>query len=319
MFCQKCGNEINNSMKFCPNCGHKTIEENKNMNLSKQSSRKTKRVTLLVALTLVAIGVCVAGLTVVDNASRGTKTIYVLTKAVYFDAHDPEGVPQDSEEYEYDELGNLKRSTFYHTSYSYSSSSGLSDVESNAYLTVYSYDDKGYRDGVKMFLNDEMVSQGTVKCDKQGRVVKEEYLEGASFYTYDKNGNTLEYWCTENDEITYREVYTYNTNGDPLTFEVYMDGNIISTRCEYEYDLKNKLIRITEIGYYSDGTSENYGIAIYNESGSLSEVVYYDDDGYPDRILKFDVAGNLVESSEYYKGEIVRQTTNTYEAMEVPQ
>lgn len=323
MFCLKCGKEIDNSVKFCPGCGCQVMEEKITILSSEQNIVKSKNVTkLLLILALIAIAAGGLILMVAGNASQGTKTIYVKTKVVYFDANDPDGVPADSEAYEYDEIGNLKRSTSYYASYSYSPSSGLSDLKNNVYLTVYSYNDKGYRDGVKTYLNDEMMSQGTVTCDKQGRIVKVEYQDGASFstinYTYDKNGNTLEYWVTENDEITFRQVYTYNANGDPLTYELYWNGKTLSNSSDYEYDSNGKLIGITEIGYYSDGASEDYGVAIYDENGVLSQVVYYDDEGNPNRVLEYDVAGNVIELSYYYKGELSKRTTYTYETIEVP-
>lgn len=326
MFCPKCGREIEQSMKFCPGCGYRAMEEKENTISSKPNKTKSKKLTKhLLLLALIAAVVCVVILIAAGNIPKETnttKTIYVNTKTVCFDANDPDGVPADRWEYEYDELGNLKRSTYYYASYSYSASSGLADLESNVYLTVYSYNDEGIRNGVKVFMNDEIISQGIVACDRQGRIVKVEYQDGAASYTnnytYDKDGNVLEQWDAADNEITFRQVYAYNENGDLLSSAIYLDGQNLNSTREYQYDSNGKLVGILDVNYYAGGIEESYGEAVYDETGTLSQVIYYDDNHNIEYIYEYDAFGNMVEQSHYYNGELTDRNTNTYAAIEVP-
>lgn len=322
MFCPQCGREVEDGAKFCHGCGYRIEDERKAIAFSQgKKSKSGNSAKLVLTLALIAIVAVATALTIRHSLLNKTKTIYVNTKTVRINCDAPEGIPADVKEYEYDELGNLKKSTEYFTSYSYSSTSGLSDVQHDVYITMYSYDDKGIRNGVISYLNNVLTAEGTVQCDKQGRMLKYESWDGdtlfAKNYTYDKNGKVLEYWETVNNELKHRTEYSYNKNGDMLTTLFYNSRGLESST-EYQYDSKGKLTRVLVETYYDDGTEKSIGEAGYDEEGTLTQVVFYDDDHEPEEVYEYDAYGNVTGYSLYYDGELELRYIYTFEAMEVP-
>ena len=65
--CSRCGSSISPTAKFCPNCGQKIGEENRNMDANKRTAEKKKSPLRLVAIILAAIVVGLAAFLIIVN------------------------------------------------------------------------------------------------------------------------------------------------------------------------------------------------------------------------------------------------------------
>lgn len=263
MFCPQCGKEVENAAKFCDGCGYRMKDEKEEIIFPQGKKPKSgNRAKRILTIALLAIAVVAAALIIGHSLRNQTKTIYVNTRTVRINYRAPEGIPDDVTEYEYDERGNLKKRTSYNTSYTYSSSTGLLDVEHNVFILEYTYNDKGVRDGL---------------------------IE-----------------------------YTYNKNGDLLTTLFYRNSQDLTSSTKYQYDSKGKLTCVLTETYSGDEPAESIGEPVFDEAGTLTQVVFYDDDHAPEKVYEYDAYGNTVGYSRYYDGELDFRYIYTYEAMEVP-
>lgn len=329
MFCTKCGSKLKDNAKYCSQCGNKVSAPRGLSAKPMPDARNPRNTRKRVPIIMMVVVILLALLTVVISgflSSPKTRTVYLLTETIIHDEDKPAGIPDMRAIFEYDELGNLKMETHYYTTYSYSSASGLSDVENCVWVKKYTYNDNGYRNACRTYLNNEFNASWTVVCDENGRIIKEEDQNSDSpyfaTYSYDMNGNILqqrERYKLDGIEIDHREEYTYNKDGEPLSNERWEGGRLVTTR-KYEYDSTGKLTSIRDVFYHSDGkTTDSYGKAVYNENGILEQVVFYDDDQNASIVYKYDDVGNLVEVNYYYTdGKLKSTTKRRYQAFEIP-
>ena len=92
MFCEKCGNELDNNQTMCPNCGESTevlydnssLEENNNYNFDMNDTNLkksgSKKVILFTSIIVMIIAATLTVLAFTSNAFKSPKQIYLSTE-----------------------------------------------------------------------------------------------------------------------------------------------------------------------------------------------------------------------------------------------
>lgn len=172
----------------------------------------------------------------------------------------------------------------------------------------------------------ETLSTTVSEYDAQGKLLRSRTEDGDSIYenTYDERGSLAELlrYDAASGELTHREVWVYDENGNRLSFTEYDAAGEILGRSEYTYDEKG---RETSSGYGSNGApcevSDTFEY-IDAPDGGYTCIHRYCDSIDPSSDVTtttvYDANGNVLRSeSEYARGETYISEFE-YAAFEVP-
>ena len=209
-------------------------------------------------------------------------------------------------EYEYDEYGNIIRSTVY-----YSDISGYDPA-----TTLYEYDARG-----NMTRCSDSYSDTVYTYDENDRLLTEEAHSHngitAHYYTYcyDDAGRLTyqkeaRYW---RDEATVTEmINTYDEQGNLIKTENFYNDEAMATQL-YTYDEKNQMIKKESV--FQGRVSET---ATYTYDGE-GRLLHYKEEMYdtPERATEiyreYDVRGNQISYKRYIGGKLQNDDTNRYD------
>ena len=266
------------------------------------------------------------------------KNNMTLSKRTYYLSNNIEW-----EEWEYDDNGNMTKHLIYDgagdidngVSYKYDVKGNLLEEIEYGYegeITrwhIYEYNDKNLQIQEMVLNNDGTTSKRYEKeYDEQNRIKKinefdeEGELEDITEYSYDENGNQIEYkFYRVYDGRPYQwHEWIYNDYGQLVKEITHEDDGSIYVTAEYEYDSSGNKIRcvehneITEWNYDSTGnvikemTTQNDGEICrwyewaYDDKGNQILSIERNEDG----TMKsgdewaFDQYGNMIKSIHYY-------------------
>jgi len=145
-------------------------------------------------------------------------------------------------------------------------------------------------------------------CGGGGSSIESSCYKVATYTTFDPDGNAIQ-----------RTTYTYNSHGY-LIQEIYdlnMD-DIIDITTNYAYDEHGNIIEKSYMGTRIDGLIIDTYTNIYHREGYLTEVrIDQNNDGTDNKILLYNIKGDLVEEGIDREGdgiiEIINTYTNTYD------
>jgi YD repeat-containing protein len=191
--------------------------------------------------------------------------------------------------------------------------------------------------GIMALLMTTAVSADSKYYDTQGRLIKENHVNGSDTsnyinYIYDENGNLatecINYFMSGNDVIKY---HFYDENG-LLVRTIYKDAYFGNSFISYEYDDNDLLVKDTEVdknGNVNETYYEYDGLTLtaktvykyhgeitrteYNETGVVIKEVITDGDWT--NTYNYDEYGNLIEKFEEYNGttEVIYTLENEYD------
>ena len=168
------------------------------------------------------------------------------------------------------------------------------------------YDDDYNIVGLKSYEDDKLATETTYDRDFDKPLVWLEYDEDGKVtdrteYTYDDKGNCLESNSSYTDEdgktSTYKEVCTYDGDGNQLTRKYYSNGELYSENT-YTYTATGKVA--TETYIYSRGYESHYSYT-YDEHDNLLKV---EASSYVETYENVYENGKLVEAKGYEDGEL---------------
>ena len=215
------------------------------------------------------------------------------------------------------------------------------DGQTTTMRAVVEYDDDYNVIGTKTYTDDKLSYEVTYDKDINKPLLEKSYYEDGershvAEYTYDENGNCLEYTSTFDDgeEVTVDKcVSTYDAEGNVLT-EKYYDNGELSYEYRYSYTASGKPAEEVSIWdgeeswiryTYDDQDNilteeqgageETYTAKSYKntyENGKLTQVDIYVGDELDERIV-YDADGNETLSAGYMDGEETYRSESTYE------
>jgi YD repeat-containing protein len=187
------------------------------------------------------------------------------------------------------------------------------DIYDDEYTTtekVPEYDENYNLIGVKTYRDGVLYSETTYDKDPSRPLVEqlveqdftEDGIEYRKEYTYDKNGNELTY--TEYDdegEILWQSTKTYDKDGNLLTeVDPYREKH-------YTYDASgNKLSRDD----FYEGEWECKWLYTYTEDGKPESSIYNSNDSWS--VSTYDYYGNILEITQGFGDELTGDETTTY-------
>lgn len=347
MFCRKCGNALSNDARFCNKCGCPVPPGDVTEPISQPlpntaaaaqtqapvepvptpaadaSPKRKKHAPLFKQIVL-----CILIVALTASATVGIyslllpkyETIYVLTECI-----SESETSRSTEKYEYNDQGLPIFDTRTHEFFS--ADGRLDSTSTVIQMYVYGEDES---DNVYYYyhLSDspyDSVEDGTFTVNED-RQLTSTFLDYGYGYTskteweYDKNGNLLEKRYLNGDEVLSLQAYTYNADGNEISFELYMEGKLVSTS-EKHYD-GGQITHIDSISYDDNGKveSRSYGIAKYDSHGNMIELTYYnyDDDSETARYKYiYDDHSNRLEIIQYRDDKEVSHVYNTYKAIKL--
>ena len=281
--------------------------------------------TLIMVLTLVACG---------DNQSTTTTTITVtpgepelvqarrITKLTSVVPHDWGDEYFWSREYQYTGLGvTAHQEGEIVFEYAFHPNGQVKSEVWHNFDTIVThiYDEQGNLiEMIECDSTGEEISHSQFEHNADGLVTKQTtWTDGDTVvetYTYDKNGEILEWVETTNGEETARDTYRYNEAGKQLEGKSYENGELVYSSTRSFDDNGNLLENRTDHLNYEGESWYSYESYVYDETGRMVSSHQEGDD--PANFWDFDVtyiydeAGNLI-AEEYvhdYEGTI----TDTY-------
>lgn len=180
--------------------------------------------------------------------------------------------------------------------------------------SVLEYDQNYNLIGNKTYQDGKLVNEITYDKDPYRPLVDQDYDEDGNKserreYTYDKDGNQLSYTkYNEDGEVDWKYVYTYDEDGNMLTEQSYTDDEM-DYEITYTYDEHGNLL--TERNENGEEDWENTYENTY-ENGKLTEVKAYCD-GTLSGVTQYDSDGNEILSIRYFDEEEESRAEYTYE------
>lgn len=236
--------------------------------------------------------------------------------------------------YAYDTWGNRVEERYY-----------TDDELVNVYK--YSFDDQGRQTGATHWDYSDTIPHISVRYkhtrDEQGRVIsdvrtdfwgKEKYRVDYSYddeantmtviysnnitevHYMDENGNTVRTCQTSESEGGYREaetLYTYDENGNQLSWHCYIDGKLDSY-LQSTFDDRGR--KTYSARYNGDGTVQNEWSYSYTDTDTTSTIHYTDGSC---RISYLNRDGTLARTEDYNAaGELTQTQSYVYRVILVP-
>jgi hypothetical protein len=121
-------------------------------------------------------------------------------------------------------------------------------------------------------------------------------------YTYDNNGNLTQTISYKDDKsIDHKNVYAYDKTGNRIEVTTYRSDNSIDNKVTYTYDEKRHKTKSVINKYKMDGSLDEKRVALYNETGYLTETSTYNADGLlqekETHSYEFDSVGNWIKKT----------------------
>lgn len=169
--------------------------------------------------------------------------------------------------YEYDENGNV--TTITEECYTVDPETGEETYDS-AYIHMYQYDHDGYLSYVMYSNSDDhtILSEERYTNDENGRPIEIVTLTGVTTYSYDENGNVIDYKVSSEDSVV-EIMYTYNS--DLLVYEKEYISDKLCYETSYQYDDNGNMILMSETSYdlAHGGSDKSQNYYEYDEDGNL--------------------------------------------------
>lgn len=310
MFCINCGTENPDHNKICSICGYSLEDDAEKYDptgweshassdtIPQKETKPRKKSTGKVLGIVAAVLALVVALAVFLYLEVFTVRVFLRTEsASYTDSgnttktceYDKNGhllkeISYQNEtkvslvENEYDDNGNCVETTTYNFA---------DGQQQMTYCTEYVYDSKGHLTESTSF--DATGKLGSIEytCNSDGDVTEEVFR--------DKQGA----------ETGERSEYTYDKNGNCLTYEHYYN-NELAQAIEYEYDKDDNETLRTTYDYSEDprGEETNRVESAYDKAGNLTEEKhYYGNELFAVKTWEYDKKDNLLESSTVYYGD----------------
>jgi len=287
MFCSKCGAKIEGGGQVCGSCG------------ASATTKAVKKINKKLLVVIAGVLVVIAGLIVALPLMKKSEDTYYLSNVltVYYEGSSP---THETEEFYREDGQVLKKIDI-------RSPNRADGISAQHLINNYTYDEDGKivkleieeklrGESISVELNysmrnDDYVGRGKF-YDPDGEVIgsmeivygKNKKLIEEKFYDdkgeiessklYDKNGRVL-----ETIDMHFRQVYTYDDNGNKIKNEMYIDG-MLKQYFEWTYDDNGNSIKVE---FYRDGMLEEYSEYKY-EDNKLVETVDYGIDS--NRIMK---------------------------------
>lgn len=239
-------------------------------------------------------------------SEEDTETIFVLTKMTVMDSN---GAESWHREYNYDENG-------FRTAEREISSSG-----ETIYEKKHTAGDDGNCVLTEIFESGKMTAHSQYAYDDQGRVVKEELYENGALierieYAYDGHGNHLSMKIYMDDQLQmeWTFAYTYDENGNILTQEEVLSGELYGTS-QMTYDENGNCTG--SIVYAADGSVQSRTESIWEGSTETRFCYDADDVAYLTSVITYDETGNITFQENQYSGGSTTMTEYTYAPIEI--
>ena len=343
MFCNKCGNELNDNAAFCPKCGATISQENDSKKEQTEKSMSKKKILFSVIIGIVvvmsiSITVFLGMITDKDSSTVSKKEGNKKTTQKETQKEVQGEIEEEAEEEEnpmiltkeifYGEGGTYERTT----EYTYDSQGNkIQGIEYDLHGTIRCYeewDENGNSIKYESYTEDGKVEWGSeYEYDENGRRLREihynEFAVNNGYdyeYIYDEVGNLLS--CVSipiyESDITYKEEYTYDEDGNCVR-KIYREilGKSTSVReYEYSYDEQGQITRMKSHEY---GDSGSYGNEIryeYDSEGNISLLTEYNMDGslLSKTEYEYDKKGELKKTSKYDgEGNVIRWDEDIYD------
>ena len=178
MYCSKCGNEILDGSKFCPNCGGSIIEKASSVEKTKKKKGKIIAIVIIAVIIIVALAATLGGS---GNSSSSNKYVNIVKN----------GYLGEYKDVTIEEMLNKYLSTFYSD---ITWDEGTSNDEEKMVQLVASDSEIGFSDTIIQFTfkNDEVFKisglqdgVGTIQDTKPSDVAY--YFDVAYLYYYDED------------------------------------------------------------------------------------------------------------------------------------
>ncbi|MBE6924877.1 MAG: hypothetical protein E7466_06560 [Ruminococcaceae bacterium] len=226
--------------------------------------------------------------------------------------------------YKYDKNGNIieRIDPYSCTKYEYDDHGNIIRLESNdnCYEYAYTYQDGKIVEEIR-YCNGKEISNSSYQYNRDGNlsesIRRDDEGVSKSVYRYDANGNETDYMNYTNDELTFQESRSYDSNNNLITEtnKRYGDMEDYSHSFRYEYNNDNLLVRQTVFnhrGYVLDEIEYKY-----DGAGNRIETIFRNDDGSITRHDKYtrDENGFMANFELSYDGELIVSAKFEYECV----
>ncbi|MCR5802729.1 MAG: hypothetical protein K6G47_00580 [Clostridia bacterium] len=189
--------------------------------------------------------------------------------------------------YEYDEDGNLITVT--EENYTVDPDT-KEEIYDTSYIHMYQYNSDGSLSYAAYFNSEDndLLSEETYRYDEKGMITEIVSMTGITAYSYDENGNVVEYEVSSEDSIV-EIMYTYN--GDHLVYEKEYISDKLCYETSYQYDDNGNMILMSETSYdlAHGGSDKSQNYYEYDEEGNLIKSGNADNpDSYTEYVYYFE-------------------------------
>ncbi len=331
MYCEKCGNKLEDGARFCVKCGVQ-IEASAKTVISKQPAKKQSDKTVAVLFGAMIVVLLLAAVKYLPEKGAGAEveetsaTDYVqdipametIIEIITQTDTEPktEEAPAVDMESMFDKVKNsISLGEYTEALNTLEEIKALDSQNENVYLyeaDIYLAQDR-WEEAVEA-LNEGMDATGSEVLENRKndirdnlRIIKEEMpnFESGTRYEYDANGNQVKavFYCDGGNEIEGRVTYEYDAKGNLIKAVSTDETGIVLEWGEfkYEYDSNGYLTR-------KELCNENGLVVVYDEyqydvNGNVIREINYQEDEYENYITEYnyeyDAAGNQIKSAEY--------------------
>lgn len=306
MFCQQCGAQLPEDVKFCPKCGQQTKQEKFVPEISKSKAKRKYWIFILIIIIGVGIGEIVfrtktdlfmgiigiseektaeyeEGEQAVTNEEQEKSEKCYLLKAEY--VYDIEDNLISRYEYEYDLQGNQ--------------------------IKGIKYDEKGE---LEYWFEDKYNKQGD--CIESIRRDAEGNIQFWDENQYNMQGKVVRYISYQEDgKVEGWQECVYDVNGMLGKFLFYdAEGNRTFGWCEKRYDEKGNCIE--DRWYGLDGSIGHWTEYIYDDQSNLIKINNHNHDGVilSGEERKYDENNNCIKSINYGNENVTGWTEYSYDS-----
>ena len=323
MYCNNCGKQINDNVKFCPYCGNNcNSEEVKNTDIKNDNKTSKLLVGIMVAVLFISIAtIGLAATNIVENKYIKQADRYIeikeYDKAIASLQKAPEYMKQsqkmrsrikfdDNKTSLIDKNGKCRYVVCEYSKWIYDENEDLFEVYgkiNGEYVPIFETE-YTEEDHILTKINDSLNCEHQyIEYDSEGNLIKDTINsnETSIIRKYDSTGNNIEseeyYW---ENEINASFKYEYDSAGNLIKRMSYDEDGDLDLLLEYEYDGEGNPIK--EIIHHKNGNiSYSYNQYEFDNEGNLIQEMQYDEDGNTLFHYKYeyDNEGNLIKDIVY--------------------